>query len=139
MAVGALGVTIDTTAGNSGDDLLVTVVTAGAVNVASDLAASSAVVNLPDNGQISVGKLAAGAYALNIFQDTNQFFTFLTILPDGSGQLTVTQGSFLVPRSDVETFSNDVMMKFRSDLDATRLENAWHEAVTITRRERHLR
>jgi hypothetical protein len=129
MPVGALVVNIDTDAGSPGDDLFVTVQSAGDVNVASDLAGASSVVTLPHNGQISVGSLRPGVFALNVFQDENQFFTFLVILPTGPGQLSVTGEVFLMPRTDVQTFSNDVLTKFVDNLDAHRLEKAWQEAV----------
>jgi hypothetical protein len=129
MPINFLPVNVDTQIGSAGDDLLVTVQTEGTVSVVSDLAGSTFQVNLPANGQISVGAIAPGVYALNIFQDDNQFFTFLTILPNGSGQFTIDNSAFLVPRADIQSISNDIMLKFLNNLTADRIENAWKEAV----------
>jgi hypothetical protein len=129
MSIKFLAVSVDTQAGSAGGDVLVTVQTVGTVSVASDLAGSTSQIDLPETGQISVGTIAPGVFALNISQDDTQFFTFLTILPDGSGQFTVEDSSFLVPRTDVQSISNDIMLKFLDSLTADRLENAWKEAI----------
>src|SRR5262249_24819579 len=106
-----------------------TVQSVGTVTVMSDLAGTSSQVDLPASSQISVGTIRPGVFALNIVQDSSQFFTFLTILPDGAGRFTVEDSSFLVPRMDVQTISNDIMLKFLDNLTAQRIENAWKEAI----------